>query len=72
MRRIGDIYHYAEIIFKIPGLKSNLMKALFPIHQSAQPSTVSILIKAIGGSIVGHSKLAITLKILTVAQQGLS
>jgi len=62
---IRDIYHYAEIIFKIPGLKSHFMNALFPIHQST-PSTVSILVKAIGGSFIGHSKLAITLKILTI------
>ena len=27
MRGIGNIYHYAEIIFKIPGLKTRLMNA---------------------------------------------
>ena len=65
MRGIRDIYNYAEVILKIPGLKNRLMNALFPIHQSTS-STVSTLIKVIGGSFVGHSKLAITLKILTI------
>ena len=54
------------MIFKIPSLKSHLMNALFPTLQAPMPSTVSILVKAIGGSVVGHSKMAITLKILTI------